>query len=511
MAHPPPDPLAAAELLEVAALCAARIAEFDVAATWGRRGQERFREAGQPHRAARLQLDPGFDYVVPWTPADAADDDPVEQLVAEAQRAVTGRDEEQARSLLSRAEAIARTRRDGMALCRVARAGVVGLGAFELGDRLLDEALGCPDVAENVRRQGRVLAMRARARFAAGDIREALEVSRQATASAGAEAEALAWTGRATYGHYLMLSGDVEGGAEMLRQAMAHLPFAETYATLASGYRRFEQGDVDDGLAALRRSVDEVLRVLGTSPIRGTLGVALVGLCALADAHIGNHALALAQVARGDALSYEPFGVNSGDLAYVLARSGAALGDVEAVRSARDRVAALARAADGAGVRAAVDAVHGWAARLEGRADEALARFQAAADTYERAPRAVLAAELWCDAAEVATETATAAAAVRRARAAGEPFGLARVLARAAALDPGRGAAPDGGMLSGLTDREREVVHLAADGLSNREIGGRLFLSEGTVRNYLSTAFAKLGVARRSELGRLLRGPPVTG
>jgi DNA-binding NarL/FixJ family response regulator len=48
------------------------------------------------------------------------------------------------------------------------------------------------------------------------------------------------------------------------------------------------------------------------------------------------------------------------------------------------------------------------------------------------------------------------------------------------------------------------VVALAADGLTNRQIGERLYLSDGTVRNYLSTAFAKLGVSRRAELGRLV-------
>jgi DNA-binding NarL/FixJ family response regulator len=60
--------------------------------------------------------------------------------------------------------------------------------------------------------------------------------------------------------------------------------------------------------------------------------------------------------------------------------------------------------------------------------------------------------------------------------------------------------------LAQLTPREREVVLLAAEGLSNREIGARLYLSDGTVRNYLSTAFGKLGVTRRAELGRRI-GP----
>lgn len=50
-----------------------------------------------------------------------------------------------------------------------------------------------------------------------------------------------------------------------------------------------------------------------------------------------------------------------------------------------------------------------------------------------------------------------------------------------------------------LTDREREVLALIAQHLSNREIAGRLSLSEKTVRNYCSNIFAKLQVADRAE------------
>lgn len=48
-----------------------------------------------------------------------------------------------------------------------------------------------------------------------------------------------------------------------------------------------------------------------------------------------------------------------------------------------------------------------------------------------------------------------------------------------------------------LTDREREVLALVGAGLSNAEIGRRLFLVEGTVKSYLSTIFARLGVRNR--------------
>lgn len=51
-----------------------------------------------------------------------------------------------------------------------------------------------------------------------------------------------------------------------------------------------------------------------------------------------------------------------------------------------------------------------------------------------------------------------------------------------------------------LTERELEVINLVAEGLSNREISAKIFLSEGTVRNYLSTILEKLGLRDRTQL-----------
>lgn len=56
-----------------------------------------------------------------------------------------------------------------------------------------------------------------------------------------------------------------------------------------------------------------------------------------------------------------------------------------------------------------------------------------------------------------------------------------------------------------LTDRERDALRLAEQGLSNKEIARRLALAPGTVRNYLSDAAAKLGAANRIEAGRTAR------
>jgi two-component system, NarL family, response regulator LiaR len=51
----------------------------------------------------------------------------------------------------------------------------------------------------------------------------------------------------------------------------------------------------------------------------------------------------------------------------------------------------------------------------------------------------------------------------------------------------------------GITARELEILNLVAQGLSNREIAGRLFVSENTVKTHCSRAFDKLGAARRTQ------------
>ena len=54
-----------------------------------------------------------------------------------------------------------------------------------------------------------------------------------------------------------------------------------------------------------------------------------------------------------------------------------------------------------------------------------------------------------------------------------------------------------------LTERERQVLQLIARGLSNKEIGGQLFLTEVTVKGYVSALLAKLGVADRTQAALL--------
>ena len=52
----------------------------------------------------------------------------------------------------------------------------------------------------------------------------------------------------------------------------------------------------------------------------------------------------------------------------------------------------------------------------------------------------------------------------------------------------------------GISDREREIMELVAEGLSNKEISGKLYLGEGTIRNYISNLLDKLELRDRTQL-----------
>lgn len=58
--------------------------------------------------------------------------------------------------------------------------------------------------------------------------------------------------------------------------------------------------------------------------------------------------------------------------------------------------------------------------------------------------------------------------------------------------------------LTALTEREREVLDLIGEGLTNRQIGEQLFLAEKTVKNYVSNLLAKLGIERRTQAAILV-------
>ncbi|MDQ1617666.1 MAG: two-component system, NarL family, response regulator DevR [Actinomycetota bacterium] len=58
---------------------------------------------------------------------------------------------------------------------------------------------------------------------------------------------------------------------------------------------------------------------------------------------------------------------------------------------------------------------------------------------------------------------------------------------------------PQDSALAPLTDQERRVLELIGEGLTNRQIGERMFLAEKTVKNYVSSLLSKLGLERRTQ------------
>jgi DNA-binding NarL/FixJ family response regulator len=79
-----------------------------------------------------------------------------------------------------------------------------------------------------------------------------------------------------------------------------------------------------------------------------------------------------------------------------------------------------------------------------------------------------------------------------------QPSVAAKVVAEFARLTskPGAHSQP---LIEPLSDREQDILRLIASGASNREIAGRLFLAEGTVKNHVTNVLGKLGVRDRTQ------------
>jgi DNA-binding CsgD family transcriptional regulator len=80
-----------------------------------------------------------------------------------------------------------------------------------------------------------------------------------------------------------------------------------------------------------------------------------------------------------------------------------------------------------------------------------------------------------------------------------------RVIVKEVVVPAGEPFVPDDSKREdlGITRREMEILALVAQGMSNREIAGRLFVSENTVKTHCSRAFDKLGARRRTQAVQL--------
>ena len=196
----------------------------------------------------------------------------------------------------------------------------------------------------------------------------------------------------------------------------------------------------------------------------------------------------------------------------VQARAAGALGLDELADSAVASLRALAGVAGSRGLEATARFAEGYARRRED-ARAAWAAFEDAADLFESAGAPWEAACARVEAARLAlalgrcetarSEAADALAALRELGAEADAKRAAELLEAAREPTPDEAGPPRETEAPPLSARQREVLALVAEGLSNREIGERLFVSELTVKRHVADILTRLEVPTRAAAAAL--------
>jgi DNA-binding NarL/FixJ family response regulator len=189
--------------------------------------------------------------------------------------------------------------------------------------------------------------------------------------------------------------------------------------------------------------------------------------------------------------------------------------EIELSRDAVDVAARHAEALTELAERAAHRPLLAQADVARGRVAAARLDFDAAVDAFEQArshldgdQRPLLAGTIALELAEVLSAAGSRGAAVDQARAAAAIFdrlGAAQLVDRTEAVLRLLGVRPRSTgrrpavAVAGLTEREQQVLDLLREGLTNPEIGERLFISAKTVEHHVGRVLAKLGVRNRAE------------
>ncbi len=332
---------------------------------------------------------------------------------------------------------------------------------------------------------------------------DSIETGAAAIAAARSSADPLVWASAVMGVAYLFgVSGEISRAQALIDELLASdHPTVTIMGHSAAAVTAMERVDA----AEARGHLDVVL------PVVRTLEVDFFTLPMLiCDArwHLfqGDVDVALDRLAEAEHMLWSPVQEYMVDFYLLRAQAGLAVGRRETVDDAVHRLAELGLHATGPAVRAAAEEAEAALAAVDGRWDDALIRYERAAQGWEVAPRWALAADAWSSAALAARRAAPSRVGelIDRALRVAAAHGLARCRRRAEELRADAGGGATDPMLASLTPRELEITRLVAEGRTNKEIGAALYLSEKTVRNVLSPVFAKLNVTRRSEVAALL-------
>jgi DNA-binding CsgD family transcriptional regulator len=194
-----------------------------------------------------------------------------------------------------------------------------------------------------------------------------------------------------------------------------------------------------------------------------------------------------------------------------------ARGDVDAAGRALAELERRAEPVDGAHLTADVARGRARVAAARGDRDQALAHFAEAKRAFDAADRPVQVGEVRLELAELLAassdlpgDRALAIAESRAALACFDRVGAvplrdraAELLRRLGEIPPRTSAGGSGAALTDLTQRERDVLTLIAEGLTNPQIAERLYISPKTAEHHVGRLLAKLGVRNRAEAAAL--------
>ncbi len=260
---------------------------------------------------------------------------------------------------------------------------------------------------------------------------------------------------------------------------------------------QLERGRLDPALASANESVELATALDDSASAVVSRAVLGAVLGARGEHERASELLAAYDIDHGWICRWAPF----------LVESDLARGDLAAAQAHADRAAALAPATGMAAARAAAARAQALVALAAGDAPQAATLARTAIEEATAAGAQLEAARAQLVAGR-ALEGDDAIAHLTAAAEAAQSCGTERVAAEArralrrAGVRIGKGGrrATETQGIDALSEREREVATLVSEGLTNREIGSRLFLSEKTIETHMTHVLQKLGVRSRAQV-----------